>query len=69
VNFDTPLTASQAYSLAKPFFNCPSSNAPINFKVIPPIMASFANGAPGNVTAGAQINLKWGKQSSLTQEC
>lgn len=58
VNFDTPLTASQGYSLAKPFFECPSSNPPIEFTLIPPIVAAFQNGdtphAPGDV-----VDISW----------
>lgn len=60
VNFDTPLTASQAYSLAKPFLMCPSSNAPIDFKVIPPIMAAFADAVvPTKAKPGAVIDIMW----------
>lgn len=52
VFFDTPLSASQAYSLAEPFFSCPASNAPIDFTLIPPINASFVADM-GNTTSGA----------------
>jgi len=58
VNLDTPLTASQAYSLAYPFLDCPSSNAPIAFHLIPPIVAAFQNGdtphSPGDV-----VDISW----------
>ena len=58
VNFDTPLTASQAYSLAKPYFSCPSSNPPIEFTLIPPLVAAFEDGDtphhPGQV-----IDISW----------
>ncbi|WWC86405.1 uncharacterized protein L201_001281 [Kwoniella dendrophila CBS 6074] len=58
VNFDTPLTASQAYSLAKPFLNCPSSNPPIKFHSIPPLTANFTSGStPHN--AGDEITVNW----------
>lgn len=56
--FDTPLTAPQAYSLAKPFLSgCPSSNPPITFPEIPPLMASFAS---DNHDAGAEVQVMWG---------
>ncbi|WWD17716.1 hypothetical protein CI109_102157 [Kwoniella shandongensis] len=58
VNFDTPLTASQAYSLAAPFFDCPSSNPPIEFHLIPPILANFTAGTPPH-NAGDEITVKW----------
>ena len=62
VNFDTPLTASQAYSLAEPFFKCSSSNVPIEFTLIPPLMANFT----GNSTAhmpGDTVTLMWNSSS------
>ena len=58
VNFDTPLTASQAYSLAEPFFKCPSSNAPINFKLIPPIMANFTGNSTTHMP-GDEVAVMW----------
>ncbi|WRT64309.1 uncharacterized protein IL334_001241 [Kwoniella shivajii] len=58
VNFDTPLTASQAYSLAEPFLDCPSSNPPINFHLIPPLMANFTSGATPH-SAGDEITVMW----------
>ncbi|KAK4685618.1 hypothetical protein P7C73_g4526, partial [Tremellales sp. Uapishka_1] len=57
VNFDTPLTASQAYSLAEPYLFCPSSNAPIEFPLIPPINATFATAAPH--MPGDEIMITW----------
>jgi len=66
VNFDTPLTASQAYSLAEPYFKCPSSNAPINFKLIPAINATFAGPAPHK--AGDVINVAWGMSFSFLND-
>lgn len=54
---DTPLTASQAYSLAKPLLSgCPSSNPPINFFLSPPLMASFAS---DDHSAGSTVNVMW----------
>ncbi|KAK8866082.1 hypothetical protein IAR55_001233 [Kwoniella newhampshirensis] len=59
VNLDTPLTASQAYSLAAPFIHdCPSSNAPIEFHLIPAITADFTTGAPPH-NAGDEITVNW----------
>ncbi|WVR06023.1 hypothetical protein IAU60_003051 [Kwoniella sp. DSM 27419] len=58
VNFDTPLTASQAYSLAEPFLDCPSSNPAINFHLIPPLMANFTMGAPPH-NAGDEVTVMW----------
>ncbi|WVF70323.1 hypothetical protein IAT40_005113 [Kwoniella sp. CBS 6097] len=58
VNFDTPLTASQAYSLAEPFLDCPSSNPPINFHLIPPLMANFTSGNPPH-NAGDEVTIMW----------
>ncbi|CAD6565827.1 MAG: hypothetical protein TREMPRED_001816 [Tremellales sp. Tagirdzhanova-0007] len=57
-NFDTPLTAPQAYSLAYPFLNCPSTNAPIQFNLIPPLTANFVNGTTPH-QAGEVIDLSW----------
>lgn len=54
---DTPLTASQAYSLAAPFLSgCPSSNPPINFFLSPPLMAKFDS---DDHSAGATVNVMW----------
>lgn len=54
---DTPLTASQAYSLAYPYLSgCPSSNAPISFTLIPPLMAAFNS---GDHSVGSQVNIMW----------
>ncbi|EIW72536.1 hypothetical protein TREMEDRAFT_58708 [Tremella mesenterica DSM 1558] len=59
VNFDTALTASQAYSLAHPFLSsCPSTNPAINFTLIPPLSASFTSGSPPH-KAGDEITLTW----------
>ncbi|ORY34300.1 ferritin-like domain-domain-containing protein [Naematelia encephala] len=59
INFDTPLTASQAYSLAKPFLDCPSSNPSINFTLIPPLMAMFSEGANVTHSAGDEVEIMW----------
>ncbi|RXK39263.1 hypothetical protein M231_03483 [Tremella mesenterica] len=59
VNFDTALTASQAYSLAHPFLSsCPSTNPAINFTLIPPLSAAFTSGSPPH-KAGDEITLTW----------
>ncbi|WVQ62026.1 uncharacterized protein L199_000159 [Kwoniella botswanensis] len=62
VNFDTPLTASQAYSLAAPFLNCPSSNPPIKFHKIPPLMANFTSGSTPH-SPGDEISIMWDSSS------
>ncbi|WWD09572.1 hypothetical protein V865_007700 [Kwoniella europaea PYCC6329] len=62
VNFDTPLTASQAYSLAAPFLNCPSSNPPIKFHKIPPLMANFTSSSTPH-SPGDEISIMWDSSS------
>ncbi|KAL7420733.1 hypothetical protein Q5752_004684 [Cryptotrichosporon argae] len=58
-SFDTPLSASQAYSLAAPFLTgCPPSNPPINFKLIPPLNATFTNSSAPH-QPGDAITITW----------
>ena len=58
VNFDTALTATQAYSLAEPFFKCPSSNPAIEFPLVPALTAAFQNGTTPHYP-GQLIDISW----------
>lgn len=66
-NFDTPLTAAQAYSLASQYWSCPVTNTTVqnpafNLTKIPALNATFVvNGTNATVdhVAGQQIAITW----------
>lgn len=54
---DTPLTMNQAFSLATPFIvGCPSTNAAIPIRALPPLTATPANAASGTTVTYSFAN-------------
>ncbi|MBL2074786.1 hypothetical protein ELE71_30300, partial [Klebsiella pneumoniae] len=61
LNFDTPITGAQAFSLASQYWTCPvGNNPPFNFTQIPPLNLTFANpNATQDHKAGDLVTATW----------